>query len=123
MQVPRSKAMLRTIVLFISLGIASLASAQKPEAGKLVQIYGTVSDSISGELLQATVDVLVPDNERPIAFTDTNTDGNYGLLLNEAGVYVLQVELEGYRNFIRQLDLTDDQRKKVELQILMQKEH
>ena len=70
--------------------------AQDPLSGEMTQVYGTVVDSISGQLLQATVEVLAPGTEDQLAFTDTNTEGNYGLILKTGKRYDLRVKLEGY---------------------------
>ncbi len=87
----------------------------------MVQIHGNVADSTSGQLLQATVEVLLSGAEDKLAITDTNLDGNYGLVLNKGSIYEMRVKLEGYSTFQQTIDLRHDPPKELEFRILMKK--
>ena len=113
--------MFQTLSVSFLLILFGALSAQTSAPVEFVQVHGTVVDSATGLLLQATVEVLLPGTEDQLAFTDTNSEGHYGLVLNKGSIYDLRVKLEGYTTFIKTIDLRDATQKALELKILMVK--
>lgn len=113
--------MFRTLSMVLLVSSFGSIAAQTPTPAHFVQVHGTVVDSASGQLLQATVEVLIHRTDDQLAITDTNTEGHYGLVLDIGSIYDLRVKLEGYETFIETIDLRDAPPKKQELKIRMKK--
>lgn len=96
--------------------------AQNLDSALLVQIHGTVLDADNDQLLQASVFVLAPDTTNELAVTDTNTEGQYGLVLQQGASYDIKVELEGYEIFKERLDLLTEDVKEIEFNIRMKRQ-
>jgi len=96
-------------------------AAQTQVTTEFLQVHGTVVDKASGQLLQASVEVLIHGTEDQVAITDTNTEGHYGLILDSSSIFDLRVELDGYITFIETIDLRDDHPKEKELKIVLTK--
>lgn len=113
--------MLRSTILLSFFSMCMVIQAQQLDPALLVQVHGTVVDADNDQLLQATIYVMAPDSVNELAVTDTNTEGHYGLVLQRGGVYILKVELEGYRVYVQRSDLSTADVKGLELNIRMKR--
>lgn len=100
---------MRTFLLLFSLlaGAASYSVAQKiVSGGKITQVRGIVTDSISGKPLRsASVSLVKAQDSSYVTATLTDGDGQFLLRNVAAGTYRLLVTFVGYRNGSKRISI------------------
>jgi len=77
------------------------------QPGNVYWLKGVISDKITGEALEATLNFKIEPSAGPVSSGSSNAEGDYALILPGAGTYRLLIKAEGYLSTDTLIDLAE----------------
>ena len=69
---------------------------------------GSVLDSSNKPISQVNIQIKDTENDKTIAFSFSDTSGNFRLELDKKGLYILKISYLGLKSFTKEIEITNN---------------